>query len=248
MGQKAVLSHTAALTGSSATYSTLFRQTGIVEAGDLDELIDYAIGFLPKKYPRGNGLAIVTASGGAGILTADKAEEYGLSVPEIKGETRMQLESIIPSFGSAMNPVDVTGQVLNDTTMFKKCMNIILNDPEINMLAVMLSTSSGALAEQLANDIADVAESTDKPVVAIWSSSFQFAHPGPQTLKKRNLPCYQTHGKAVRALAALKRYGEFLNSPIALTSEESCAETLHRCWIFCSRPEKVLASIVPSRY
>ena len=225
VGQKAALSHTAALTGSNVTYGIVFRQMGVVEAGDLDELIDYAVGFLPKKYPKGGNLAIVTASGGAGILTADKAEEYGLDVPELEGETRRKLEEIIPSFGSAMNPVDITGQVLNDPAMFKKAMNILLEDPDIHMLAVMLATSSGELAEQLANDIADVATSTTKPVFTIWSSSFKFANPGPQTLQERGVPCYQSHGRACRVMGALHRYSEFLCSETLIGKETGHAET-----------------------
>ncbi len=212
VGQKAAMSHTAALTGSSAIYNTVFRQTGIIEAQDIDELVDYAVGFRSKKYPKGSGLAIVTASGGAGILMADKAEEYGLSVPELKPETRSQLEEIIPAFGSSMNPVDVTGQILNDTTMFKRCINILLKDPEIHMVVVMLSTATGSLAEQMANDIADVADSTDKPVMVIWSSGARFGDNGKQILAERKVPCYQVPSKACRVLAAMKRYQDFLDS------------------------------------
>ncbi|MEW6661775.1 MAG: acetate--CoA ligase family protein [Bacillota bacterium] len=210
VGSKAAMSHTASLTGSDAVYDALFRQTGVIRADDLSDLVNMAIAFVSGKIPTGNGLAVVTGSGGAGILMADHAEVHGLALPEVGGETRAELLKIIPPFGSAMNPVDVTGQVLNDTTLFRKTMAILLADPQIHMITVMLSTASGQLAVQLATDIAAVANSTEKPVVVTWSGAKNLALEARQLLKERGVPCYDTPGQTAQALGALTRYGRFL--------------------------------------
>ncbi|KKM10090.1 hypothetical protein SY88_15735 [Clostridiales bacterium PH28_bin88] len=210
VGTKAAMSHTASLTGSDSVYEALFRQTGVIRADDLSDLVNMAIAFVPGKIPEGNGLAVVTASGGAGILMADHAEAHGLVLPELDGETKEELLKIIPSFGSAMNPVDVTGQVLNDTTLFRKTMNILLADPKVHMVTVMFSTSTGQLALQLATDIAAVANSTEKPVVVTWSGARGLAPEARQLLKDKGVPCYDTPGQTAGALAALVKYGQFL--------------------------------------
>jgi len=209
VGAKAAISHTASLTGSHAVYEALFRQTGVLIANDMSDLVDMAIAFVPGKIPTGNGLAVVTASGGAGILMADHAEDHGLVLPELSGLTREELLKIIPPFGSAMNPVDVTGQVLQDTTLFRRTMNILLTDPGIHMVTVMLSTATGQLAQRLAADIAAVATSTKKPVAVTWSGAKGLAPEARQLLKDQGVPCYDTPGQTARALGALVRYGQF---------------------------------------
>ncbi len=210
VGSRAALSHTASLTGNDSIYEALFRQTGVIRADDLSDLVNMAIAFVPGKIPEGNGLAVVTASGGAGILMADHAEAHGLALPELEGKTREELLKIVPSFGSVMNPVDVTGQVLNDTTLFRKAMSILLADPRVHMVTVMLSTSSGQLAVQLATDIVAVASSTEKPVAVTWSGARGMAAEGRQLLKENGIPCYDTPGQTARALGALVKYGQFL--------------------------------------
>lgn len=210
VGSKAAISHTASLTGSHAVYAALFRQTGVLMANDLSDLVDMALAFVPGKIPTGNGLAVVTASGGAGILMADHAEDHGLVLPELDGTTKEELLQIIPPFGSAMNPVDVTGQILHDTTLFRRAMNILLADPRIHMVTVMLTTVTGQLAQQLVTDIAAVAAATDKPVVVTWSGAKGLAPEARQLLKDQGVPCYDTPGQTARALGALVRYGQFM--------------------------------------
>ncbi len=211
VGSKAAMSHTASLTGSDAVYEALFRQTGVIRADDLSDLVNMAIAFVPGKIPSGNGLAVVTASGGAGILMADHAEVNGLVLPDLDGHTREELNQIVPSFGSTMNPVDLTGQVLNDTTLLRRAMHTVLADPRVHMVTVMLSTSTGQLAMQIATDIAAVAAATDKPVVVTWSGARGLAPAARQLLKEKGVPCYDTPGQTARALSALVKYGQFLN-------------------------------------
>lgn len=210
VGARAAISHTASMTGSHAVYTALFRQTGVLLANDMSDLVDMALAVVPGKIPTGNGLAVVTASGGAGILMADHAEDHGLKLPELSGTTREELLKIIPPFGSAMNPVDVTGQVLQDTTLFRRAMHILLADPSIQMVTVMLSTATGQLAHQLVTDIAAVAASTEKPVVVTWSGAKGLAPEARQLLKDQGVPCYDTPGQTARALGALVRYGQFM--------------------------------------
>src|SRR5690606_19628913 len=79
-GQRAAASHTANLGGAMALYRAAFEQTGILQVEDMQDIIDYVPAFLSGKPPRGKRVAIITISGGAGILMTDEAIARGLAV------------------------------------------------------------------------------------------------------------------------------------------------------------------------
>jgi acyl-CoA synthetase (NDP forming) len=107
-GSRAAASHTAALAGDDAVWDAAFRQLGILRVDDIDQMLDLAAAFTQPRRPKGGRVGVLTTSGGAGIMAADGLSQAGLEVPTLTGRTRADLEAIIPAFGSAANPVDVT--------------------------------------------------------------------------------------------------------------------------------------------
>ena len=96
-GAKAAMSHTASLSGSSAIYSGAFRQAGIIQVYDMHELMDMARGFsMTDSYRPGGRTAVMTFSGGAGIVTADLLEDRGLMLADLSQETMAALKALIP--------------------------------------------------------------------------------------------------------------------------------------------------------
>lgn len=207
-GQKAAATHTAALTGSGAAYKSYFDKMGIIQAKDSDEVVDLAQAFVPGKLPKGAKVGIVTMSGGVGILLADRSEELGLQVPELSGALQEEVRKVIPAFGSAQNPVDVTAQSLNQGEEFKKCLKILLASDELDMLIVAITMATGKLAEKIGRDIAEAAVETAKPLVVSWSVG-QVAKPGFDVLKDAGVPLYHSPARAAKALGALYRYTTF---------------------------------------
>lgn len=111
-GRIAAKVHTASDTGAVEEYRALFRRAGIVEVDNYEALLETAAFFAKVGRPKAPGVAVVATSGGAGIMAADKAEKFGVPMPQPTAETRKVLEGVIPEYGSAANPCDVTAQVL----------------------------------------------------------------------------------------------------------------------------------------
>src|SRR5665648_9785 len=207
-GEKAAATHTAALTGSGAAYKSYFDKMGIIQAKDSDDVIDLSQAFVPGKLPLGAKVGIVTMSGGVGILLADRSEEWGLQVPELSETLQEEVRMVIPAFGCAQNPVDVTAQSLNQGEEFKKCLKILLASEELDMLIVAITMATGKLAEKIGQDIVEAALGTEKPLVVSWSVG-QVAKPGFDVLKDAGVPLYHSPARAAKALGALYRYSIF---------------------------------------
>ena len=117
IGERAVVSHTAAVAGSDAVYDAAIRQAAAFRFRDFSEIIAASQLMNAKPSKRRGGLCVITVSGGAGALIADEASEAGLDVPSPPADVRDALQPILP-FASFANPIDVTGQVANDPEMF----------------------------------------------------------------------------------------------------------------------------------
>ncbi|HEV2009026.1 MAG TPA: CoA-binding protein, partial [Burkholderiales bacterium] len=133
-GQKAAASHTANLGGAIALYQAAFRQTGIIQVDDIQDVVDYCRAFRCGKLPAGNRVAIITISGGAGILMTDECVGRGMQVPQLAPATTEKLRKFIPSFGSLNNPIDVTAAIFNDLTLINRTLTAILDDPNVDAI------------------------------------------------------------------------------------------------------------------
>ena len=114
LGAEAAISHTGSLAGSDSAYRALFERGGAVVVDEFEGLMEAAQFFSKAPAPKARGIAVLAASGGAAIMAADKAEQFGIPMPQPSEAVRRILEANIPDFGSARNPCDVTGQVVNN--------------------------------------------------------------------------------------------------------------------------------------
>lgn len=212
VGQKAASSHTASLTGSDKVVDAFFKQNGIIRVDDIQDITDIAGLFSKIPTPIGKGLGIVTTSGGAGILAADTAVELGLEVPELTEETRMKISKVIPDYGSAMNPVDVTAQVINDPEGFMNVLDAMLDSPDIDALVIVVTMIYGGAGERLARDIVDVYKRAQKPIALCWTAGDRLMENCFAILRKGEVPYFKSPVRCVKALGALMRYGAFRRS------------------------------------
>src|SRR5436853_1552642 len=109
-GMRAAASHTASMAGWSAAYDAVFAKYGFIVSNDLDEALTIAAGLASNPLPKGDRVAVVTVAGGAGIWGADTASMQGLSVPELSAGIQAEIKKLLPSYGAAGNPIDVTAQ------------------------------------------------------------------------------------------------------------------------------------------
>jgi acetate---CoA ligase (ADP-forming) len=135
-GSRAAQSHTGALAGREENYAALFKQTAITRAEDFEQLVAYLHVSLMERPPRGRRVGIISVSGGGAVMLADKCGRSGLQVPELQPETRARLEAMLPSFATSGNPLDLTGQALEEPDLFGRALEAMLQGPGIDILLV----------------------------------------------------------------------------------------------------------------
>lgn len=222
-GKRAAMSHTGAMTGSDAEYDAAFKKAGIVRVNNFEELLDIGVVLSESCKPAGDKVAIVTHSGGSGILIADRCEELGLHVPQLSVETQEKLKNVIPPFGSVSNPVDVTGELINSPELLKATISIILLDPGIDSIIIFLGHQSHN-AVSLSNDIVDVVKSYNsikgqgKPVIVSWMAA---PIKGVEVLRNGGVPVAPDGTRAVNALARLVQYHANNNNELDATGNLS---------------------------
>ena len=133
-GAAAAMSHSGFLAGSSAAYKATFERMGAVVAENIQSFIETASFFAKAPPPKADGVAVITTSGGFGVLTADMAERYGVSMPQPEGETLALLKKHVPEFGAARNPCDATAQVMSNMQMLIDCVEAFFADPNYGAL------------------------------------------------------------------------------------------------------------------
>jgi acyl-CoA synthetase (NDP forming) len=136
LGAEAAISHTGSLAGSDSAYRAAFERGGAVVIEEFEGLLEAAQFFAKAPAPKARGIAVLAASGGAAIMAADKAEIHRIALPQPCDAVRRVLEANIPDFGSARNPCDVTGQVLNNPLSMPACSDALLSDDVYGALVV----------------------------------------------------------------------------------------------------------------
>ena len=226
IGQKAAASHTGSLTGSDAVFEAFFKQKGIIRADDIEDLIDVAS--LMQRIPgvpKGKGLGIITTSGGAGILAADTAADLGLDIPEMPPATKAAIMEVVPPYGSALNPVDVTAQVINVADDFIKVMQAMVVLDEIDALVIVVTMISGAQGAQMARDIVKMSKLTSKPLVVAWTAGERLMGDNLSILREGGVQLFQSPVRAVKAMGRLMQFGAFRASLLQRRGAETEAQT-----------------------
>jgi acetate---CoA ligase (ADP-forming) len=163
-GERAAASHTASMAGWSAAYDAVFAKYGFIISNDLDEAVAIAAVLTSSPLPRGDRVAVLTVSGGAGIWGADTVSMQGLQVPELSETIQSQIRALIPSYGAARNPIDVTAQGVSSGGLQKSIELLDVSD-EIDAILVVLSMSSDTRMPFKQAELKPVIDAQNKPVV-----------------------------------------------------------------------------------
>ncbi len=135
VGGRAATSHTGALAGSDIAVDALFKQAGVIRVNTIEEMFNVAKTLAHQPLPKGPRLAILTNAGGPGVLAADAAVGWGLSVPSLSPETIRKLSDILPAEAALSNPVDMTASATGE--QFAAALSVVLEDPGIDSVIVI---------------------------------------------------------------------------------------------------------------
>ncbi|HEX2173549.1 MAG TPA: acetate--CoA ligase family protein, partial [Dehalococcoidia bacterium] len=172
------------------------------------ELLDAltALSLRAGRYRRAGGVAVISSSGGAGVLMSDLLETRGLTLATLSPETRAGIEAVIPAFGSAANPVDLTAQMIENKQILQQCFSLLLSDPAVGTLVVLWGGSYSAIPTSV-QDLISAAEATDKIVVASMIGEVAGV---PDQLRAHGIPVYSDLARCAQAVAVLDRYAQAL--------------------------------------
>ncbi|MCC6532147.1 MAG: acetate--CoA ligase family protein [Burkholderiales bacterium] len=202
-GKKASLSHTGALTGSYDVYRGAYRQAGVLEMRDIDEISDCARAFLAGRVPRGKRVAALGSSAGSCILFTDRCAELGLELAALTPETEAALAAVLPPFGSPRNPVDVTADIFNDLSAFERAVEIVLADPNVDQLALLYAGLSGDIALACNRAVVAASAKHDKPVMLGWTARRHRAEEAYALAEKHGIPYFTSPVRLANAARAL---------------------------------------------
>ena len=208
---RAAMSHTASITGSHSAYETMFRAHGVLCFPDADRMLDAAaaLSYFHERLPRGRRTAVLTASGGAGIWTADACVDAGLEVGPIDDATRARLGEHLPGYASTANPIDLTAQGLFERG-YAKPLEVLAASDAVDAVVVTCSMVRSDLITSDLDALKRLRVTCDKPILF---SAYTRANPeAVRALAAANFPCFASGHDAANALAALVEYREFLDS------------------------------------
>jgi acetate---CoA ligase (ADP-forming) len=163
-GERAAASHTASMAGWSAAYDAVFAKYGFIVSNDLDEAVAIAAALTTNPLPKGDRVAVLTVSGGAGIWGADSVSLQGLQVPELSGTIQAEIAKLMPSYGSARNPIDVTAQGAHAGGL-QKSIDLLDVSDEVDAMLVVLSLSSDTRMAFKEAELKPVIDAQNKPIV-----------------------------------------------------------------------------------
>ena len=163
-GERAAASHTASMAGWSAAYDAVFAKYGFIISNDLDEAVTIAALLTTNPMPKGDRVAVLTVSGGAGIWGADTVAMQGLQVPELSETIQAEIGALLPSYGATRNPIDVTAQGVHSGGLQKSIDLLDISD-EVDAILVVLSLSSDTRMPFKQAELKPVLDAQNKPVV-----------------------------------------------------------------------------------
>jgi len=201
-GARAAASHTGALAVEDAVFDAVIRQYGVLRARNEEQMLDMLEALAQPRPCAGFGLGIATQSGGAGVMMADRAEEVGLAVPTLQAATQRRLAEVMPAFGAAGNPVDVTGQFVARPELLRESVVALLDDPQVDVAIVWLQLMT-AHVDTLVGIFEEIQARTTKPFFVCWVAAPAGAL---QRLRELGLVVYGAGERAVEAAAALARH------------------------------------------
>ena len=163
-GERAAASHTASMAGWSAAYDGVFAKYGFIISNDLDEAVAIAAVLTTNPLPKGDRVAVLTVSGGAGIWGADTIALQGMQVPELSASIQSEIRKLLPSYGAAGNPIDVTAQGVSSGGL-QKSIDLLDVSDEVDAILVVLSLSSEVRMPFKQAELKPVIDAQNKPIV-----------------------------------------------------------------------------------
>ena len=204
IGSRSAASHTGALAMKAQVWNALCKQAGIIKADCEDDMLDYLQAFYYLSRPRGNRVAIVSATGGMGVVIADACSDYGLEVATLSKDTRNRLQAIVPSVGTCVdNPVDIGMMSSFNLQMGIDTVKALAQDEGVDIIIKTVGTSN---LDLVSKEFAAMA-GFDKPMVYIFSRAMMSYLKDLKPMK--GVAIYSTGRRAVQVMSKMLEHERY---------------------------------------
>ena len=129
--------HTGALVGDDRVFDGVCRQLGIVRVESIEDLLFTADVITRTGVLQSHGLGLVSISGGACEIVADRAQVLGMPLPALSDAAVAELRAVLPSFGTPQNPLDITGGAVLQPDLFEQGLRVLGQQQEFSALACL---------------------------------------------------------------------------------------------------------------
>ena len=207
-GNRATLSHTGSLAGNAQVYSAAFKQSGVIEVKNLQEMIDTAKTFDYITKPKGNRIQIITNGGGYGIMATDAIIKNNLKMAELGDGVKDVLRKKFSKNVILSNPMDLVGDAT--TEMYGAAINASLMDKNNDILLIIALYQTPLLTTDIIDVIIEANNLKKKPILVV-SAGGEFTELLRENLEENKIPCFTFPHQAVDAIRGVVDYYKQLN-------------------------------------
>jgi acetyl coenzyme A synthetase (ADP forming)-like protein len=209
-GARAAASHTGSLAGADVAVESLLSQAGVIRASSVEQLFVCAAAFSSQPVPRGARVAIVTNSGGPGILATDACVQLGLEIPSLSEATQARMRQVVAAEASLVNPVDMIATATGP--QYEACVRAVAEDPHVDAVVAIFTSLEMIDGPSVATGIVQGARGCGKPVLVCFMGNVR-SREAIDIMRREGLPVYTFPEDAATALAAMVRYRRWQERP-----------------------------------
>ncbi len=209
-GASAASSHTGSLAGADKAANALLNQSGVIREYSLKDLFATAKVFANCPIPKGDRVAIITNSGGPGIMATDAICEHGMQIAKISKETKEKLRSFLPSAASVKNPIDMIASA--PIEHYKQTLETVIADENVDMIITIYLPFLGLKDIDVAKALMEIkAKNPQKPVIGVFMTKSEFF----STLSDMdvNMPFFMYAEEAADGLNRLNQQRKWMERP-----------------------------------
>jgi acetyl coenzyme A synthetase (ADP forming)-like protein len=206
-GARAASSHTGALSGMDRATDALIRQTGVIRARTIDDMMALILGFARCPLPKGRRVAVLTNAGGPGIMATDALVGHGMEQAAIDDETRGRLQERLPVEASVSNPIDMIASA--DTENFRECLRILLQSHEVDIAIVAFVPPIMIDPMEVVRGVTETMHGCEKPVFLVLMAEEQYYQRIPLEIPD-SPPIYRYPETAAYAAAEMANYASWI--------------------------------------
>lgn len=237
-GAKAALSHTGSISGNDAYYDALFSKANVIRVNDLANLFHLSELFSNLKGGHEKNIAIITNSGGPGVICADAIHHNGLALPQFSANTIAKLKKVMPAHVPIKNPLDIIGDA--DDSRYKKALSIIGKDKIINTIIVITTPLSSINIDNLSKSIISEQKKINKTIIPCFLGG-EKAQKGISLMEEHGITVSATPNTLIPLLQQARTYFIKKNEKLTLVGSKQQSNPYDNNILSESQARKLLA-------